>query len=68
MEILHLIGYPTFLAGLAGVVVITRQAMHTKARRWGRMGVWTQGIHGLERLSLTVSVALGSTQAIGLST
>lgn len=68
MEILHLTGNLIFLAGLAGVMVITRLAVRTKARRWGRMGVWMQGIHGLEHLSLTVSVALGAKQAIGLST
>ena len=68
MEILHLTGNFIFLAGLAGVVVLTRRAGRTQARRWGRMGVWMQGIHGLEHLSLTLSVALGASQAIGLST
>lgn len=68
MEILHLVGNFIFLAGLAGVMVITRRARHTQARRWGRMGVWMQGIHGLEHLSLTLSVAFGATRAIGLST
>jgi Family of unknown function (DUF6008) len=68
MEILHLIGNFIFLAGLAGVVVITRRAPQTRTRVWGRMGVWMQGIHGLEHLALTVSVALGASQAIGLST
>jgi hypothetical protein len=32
------------------------------------MGVWMQGIHGLEHVALTLSVALGAKQAIGLST
>jgi hypothetical protein len=32
------------------------------------MGVWMQGIHGLEHLSLTLSVWLGAKKAIGLST
>jgi hypothetical protein len=32
------------------------------------MGVWMQGIHGLEHLSLMLSVWLGAKQAIGLST
>ncbi|MFR9799164.1 DUF6008 family protein [Streptomyces sp. MS06] len=68
MEILHLTGNFIFLAGLAGVVVITRRAMRTKARKWGKMGMWMQGIHGLEHLALTLSVALGAKQAIGLST
>ncbi|GAA4211913.1 DUF6008 family protein [Microbispora amethystogenes] len=68
MEILHLTGNFVFLAGLAGVMVITRWAGRTQARRWGRMGVWMQGIHGLEHLALMVSVALGAKQAIGLST
>ncbi|MGI8665202.1 MAG: DUF6008 family protein [Jatrophihabitans sp.] len=68
MEILHLTGNFIFLAGLAGVVVITRRAQQTRARRWGKMGVWMQGIHGLEHLSLTLSVAFGAKRAIGLST
>lgn len=68
MEILHLTGNFIFLAGLAGIMVITRRAAPAKARRWGRMGMWMQGIHGLEHLSLTVSVALGAKEAIGLST
>jgi hypothetical protein len=67
MELLHLTGNFIFLAGLAGVVVITRRATKTQAHRWGKMGVWMQGIHGLEHLALTVSVAFGS-RAIGLST
>lgn len=68
MEILHLTGNFIFLAGLAGVMVITRRAQHTRARWWGRMGVWMQGIHGLEHLSLTLSIWFGATRAIGLST
>jgi Family of unknown function (DUF6008) len=68
MEILHLVGNFIFLAGLAAVVVITVHARQTQARKWGKMGVWMQGIHGLEHLALTLSVALGATRAIGLST
>lgn len=68
MEILHLTGNFIFLAGLAAIMIITRHTRRTKARRWGKMGVWMQGIHGLEHLSLTLSVAFGATQAIGLST
>lgn len=68
MEILHLTGNFIFLAGLAAVMVITRRAQDTRARRWGRMGVWMQGIHGLEHLSLTLSVWFGAKRAIGLST
>ncbi|MDT7804304.1 MAG: hypothetical protein QOI78_7737 [Actinomycetota bacterium] len=67
MELLHLTGNFIFLAGLVGVMVITRRATRTRARRWGKMGVWMQGIHGLEHLALTLSVAFGS-RAIGLST
>jgi hypothetical protein len=67
MEILHLVGNMIFLAGLAGVMVVTRRAVRSRARRWGRMGMWMQTIHGLEHLSLTLSVALGA-RAIGLST
>jgi hypothetical protein len=68
MEILHLTGNFIFLAGLAAVMVITRHARATRTRRWGRMGVWMQGIHGLEHLSLTLSVWFGADRAIGLST
>jgi hypothetical protein len=68
MEILHLTGNFIFLAGLAAVMVITRRSRDTQARRWGKMGVWMQGIHGLEHLSLTLSVWLGADRAIGLST
>ena len=68
MEILHLTGNFIFLAGLAAVMVITGRARRTRTRFWARMGVWMQGIHGLEHLSLTLSVWLGASQAIGLST
>lgn len=68
MEILHLTGNFIFLAGLAAVMVITRRARYTRARHWGKMGMWMQGIHGLEHLSLTLSVWLGAKEAIGLST
>jgi hypothetical protein len=68
MEILHLTGNFIFLAGMAGVMVITYRARQTRTRKWGRMGVWMQGIHGLEHVALTLSVALGAKQAIGLST
>ncbi|MEO6703369.1 MAG: DUF6008 family protein [Jatrophihabitantaceae bacterium] len=68
MEILHLTGNFIFLAGLAGVMVITWRVRQTRARKWGKMGVWMQGIHGLEHLSLTLSVAFGAKRAIGLST
>lgn len=68
MEILHLTGNFIFLAGLAAVMVITRRTRRTRTRFWAKMGVWMQGIHGLEHVSLTLSVALGARQAIGLST
>lgn len=68
MEILHLTGNFLFLAGLATVMVITRRARRTRTRFWGKMGVWMQGIHGLEHLSLTLSVWFGAKQAIGMST
>lgn len=68
MEILHLTGNFIFLAGLAAIMVITRHARRTRTRFWGKMGVWMQGIHGLEHLSLTLSVWFGASQAIGLST
>ncbi|MEW1888593.1 DUF6008 family protein [Streptomyces sp. IBSBF 3010] len=69
MEILHLIGNFIFLAGLVGIVQIThRVAGQLKSRKWARMGVWMQGIHGLEHIVLTLSVALGASRAIGLST
>lgn len=67
MEILHLVGNSVFLAGLAGIVLVTRYAAGSRARWWARMGVWMQGLHGLEHLVLTVSVAIGQ-QAVGLST
>jgi NADH:ubiquinone oxidoreductase subunit 6 (subunit J) len=68
MEILHFVGNCIFLAGLVAVMVITSRAGATKARRWAKMGVWMQGIHGLEHLSLMLSVWLGAKHAIGLST
>jgi len=68
MEILHLTGNFIFLAGLTGVVVVTTRARRTQAFKWGKMGVWMQGIHGLEHVALTVSVALGAKRAIGMST
>lgn len=68
MEILHLVGNFIFLAGLAGIVVLTRRVRQTKTHKWGRMGVWMQGIHGLEHLALTLSIAFGASRAIGLST
>jgi hypothetical protein len=68
MEILHFVGNLIFLAGLVALMVITTRARATKARRWARMGVWMQGIHGLEHLSLMLSVWLGAKHAIGLST
>lgn len=67
MEILHFVGNLIFLAGLTAVMVITTRARRTKTRRWAKMGVWMQGIHGLEHLSLMVSVWVGG-KAIGLST
>jgi hypothetical protein len=68
MEILHLVGNFIFLAGLAGVVLITARARKTRAHKWGKMGVWMQGIHGLEHVVLTLSVAFGASRAVGLST
>lgn len=68
MEILHLVGNFIFLAGITGVVLITARARQVTARKWGKMGVWMQGIHGLEHIALTLSVALGAKKAIGLST
>ena len=68
MEILHLTGNFIFLAGLAAVMIITKRSRHTRTRFWARTGVWMQGIHGLEHLSLTLSVWFGASQAIGLST
>lgn len=68
MEFLHLTGNFIFLAGIAGVMVITRHARATKARKWGKMGMWMQGIHGLEHMSLTLSIVFGAKRAIGLST
>jgi hypothetical protein len=68
MEILHLTGNFIFLAGLVGIMIVTRPTPGARSRKWGRMGTWMQGIHGLEHLSLTLSVAFGAKQAIGLST
>jgi hypothetical protein len=68
MEILHFVGNLIFLAGIVGVAQVTRHAYGTKARRWGRMGVWMQGLHGVEHLVLMASVWLGAPRAIGLST
>lgn len=69
MEILHLTGNFVFLAGLVGIVQIThRVAGQLKARKWARMGVWMQGVHGLEHIVLTASVAMGASRAVGLST
>jgi hypothetical protein len=68
MELLHLTGNFIFLAGFAGVMVITRRARGTRARRWGKMGVWMQGLHGLEHLVLTLTIGFGAPRAIGLST
>ncbi len=68
MEILHFIGNLIFLAGMAAVMVITSRNRRTRTRKWAKMGVWMQGIHGLEHLSLMLSVWLGAKQAIGLST
>ncbi|MDN3027112.1 DUF6008 family protein [Streptomyces sp. S.PB5] len=68
MEILHFTGNLIFLAGIVGVMLITRRALGTRARRYARMGVWMQGIHGIEHAVLTLSVALGASRAIGLST
>lgn len=69
MEILHLTGNFIFLAGLVGVMQITyRVAGQLKARKWAKMGVWMQGIHGIEHIVLTASVAMGASRAIGLST
>ncbi|MGK5497208.1 DUF6008 family protein [Streptomyces sp. URMC 125] len=69
MEILHLLGNFIFLAGLVGIVQITRRATRQLAsRKWARMGVWMQGVHGVEHAVLTLSVALGATRAVGLST
>jgi hypothetical protein len=68
MEILHFTGNLLFLSGLVGVMLVTHRALRSKARRWARMGVWMQGIHGLEHLVLMLSVWLGAPRAIGLST
>ncbi|MBL0887272.1 DUF6008 family protein [Myceligenerans indicum] len=69
MEILHFIGNMLFLAGLVGVMQLTRRVTYrSTARKHAKMGVWMQGIHGLEHLVLMTSVWLGAPTAIGLST
>jgi hypothetical protein len=68
MEILHLTGNFVFLAGLGAAMIVTSRARATKARRWAGIGTWMQTIHGLEHLSLTLSIAFGAKRAIGLST
>lgn len=68
MEMLHFTGNLLFLAGIAGVMTITHRTLRSKARRWARMGMWMQGIHGLEHLVLMLTIWLGAPQAIGLST
>jgi len=68
MEILHLTGNFIFLAGLTAVMVISRRLKTSRTYWWGKMGVWMQGIHGLEHLALTLSIAFGAKQAIGFST
>jgi hypothetical protein len=68
MEILHFTGNLLFLAGLVGVMLVTHHAVRSRARRWAKMGVWMQGLHGLEHLALMLSVWLGAPRAIGFST
>jgi hypothetical protein len=68
MEILHFVGNLLFLAGIVGVMLVTHRAVRSTARRWAKMGVWMQGIHGVEHLVLMLSVWLGAPRAIGLST
>lgn len=69
MEILHFTGNMLFLAGIVGVLQLTRRVTYrSTARTWARMGVWMQGIHGVEHLVLMLSVGLGAPTAIGLST
>lgn len=69
MEILHFVGNMLFLAGIVGVMQLTRRVTYrSTARRCARMGVWMQGIHGVEHLVLMLSVWLGAPAAIGLST
>jgi hypothetical protein len=68
MEILHFVGNMIFLAGMTGVMVLTCRAPRVAARKWGRMGVLMQGFHGLEHLSLMLSVWWGAPRAIGIST
>jgi hypothetical protein len=68
MEILHFVGNMIFLAGMAGIMIVTCRATGVRARKWGRMGVIMQGFHGLEHLSLMLSVWLGAARPIGIST
>ncbi|WP_245975551.1 DUF6008 family protein [Amycolatopsis palatopharyngis] len=68
MEILHFAGNLLFLAGIVGVMLITQRAVRSKARTWAKMGVWMQGIHGLEHFVLMLTVWLGAPRAIGMST
>ncbi len=68
MEILHLVGNLIFLAGVMGVLFITRRARHTRAYAWGRFAGWMQGLHCVEHLALTLSIGLGADRAIGVST
>jgi Family of unknown function (DUF6008) len=68
MEILHFVGNLIFLAGIVGIMLITRRARLARARKWATMGTWMQGIHGVEHAALTLSVGLGASPAIGLST
>ncbi|WP_219806430.1 MULTISPECIES: DUF6008 family protein [unclassified Streptomyces] len=69
MELLHLKGNLVFLAGLVGIALVTRRLTRDlRTRRWAKMGVWMQGVHGVEHLVLTLSVVLGASTAIGLST
>ncbi|WP_123812993.1 DUF6008 family protein [Myceligenerans xiligouense] len=69
MEILHFVGNMLFLAGIVGVMQLTRRVTYrSTARKCATMGVWMQGIHGVEHLVLMLSVWLGAPTAIGLST
>lgn len=68
MEILHFVGNLLFLSGIAGVMVITRRAVRSKARKWAKMGMWMQGLHGIEHLALMLTIWFGAPQAVGFST
>lgn len=69
MEILHFVGNMLFLAGIVGVMLLTQRLTYrSTARKCATMGVWMQGIHGVEHLVLMLSVWLGAPTAIGLST